>query len=98
MDKDKLCEKLSEHLEIIKKCSITSEHGTVLLATILESRYPYVYPRDSACASMMFRQMAEKDLDSNGDAFSMLKGMAKFIAYVQDESGKWGRYCFLCIS
>ncbi|OHB86757.1 MAG: hypothetical protein A3D13_10680 [Planctomycetes bacterium RIFCSPHIGHO2_02_FULL_40_12] len=91
MDKDKLCEKLSEHLEIIKKCSITSEHGTVLLATILESRYPYVYPRDSACASMMFRQMAEKDLDSNGDAFSMLKGMAKFIAYVQDESGKWGQ-------
>jgi GH15 family glucan-1,4-alpha-glucosidase len=91
MDKDKLCEKLSEHLEVIKKCSIQTEQGTVLLATILESRYPYVYPRDSSSASMLFRQMVEKDLDSNGDAFNILKGMAKFIAYVQDESGKWGQ-------
>lgn len=89
MDKDKLCEKLSEHLEVIKKCSIQTEQGTVLLATTLESRYPYVYPRDSSSASMLFRQMVEKDLDSNGDAFSILRGMAKFIAYVQDESGKW---------
>lgn len=89
MDKDKLCEKLSEHLEVIKKCSIQTEQGTVLLATILESRYPYVYPRDSSSASMLFRQMVEKDLDSNGDAFNILNGMAKFIAYVQDESGKW---------
>ena len=61
------------------------------MATILESRYPYVYPRDSSSASMLFRQMVEKDLDSNGDAFNILKGMAKFIAYVQDESGKWGQ-------
>ena len=91
MDKDKLCEKLSEHLEVIKKCSIQTEQGTVLLATILESRYPYVYPRDSSSASMLFRQMVEKDLDSNGDAFNILNGMAKFIAYVQDESGKWGQ-------
>lgn len=91
MDKDKLCEKLSEHLEVIKKCSIHTGQGTVLLATILESRYPYVYPRDSSSASMLFRQMVEKDLDSNGDAFNILKGMAKFIAYVQDESGKWGQ-------
>ena len=91
MDKDKLCEKLSEHLKVIKKCSIQTEHGTVLLATILESRYPYVYPRDSACASTLFRQMVEKDLDSNGEAFSILKGIAKFMAYVQDECGKWGQ-------
>ena len=91
MDKEKLYEKLSEHLEVIKKCSIQSVHGTVLLATILESRYPYVYPRDSACASMMFRRMVENDLDPHGEAFSILKGIAKFIAYVQEDSGKWGQ-------
>ena len=64
MDKDKLCEKLTEHLEVIKKCSIQTEQGTVLLATVMESRYPYVYPRDSSCASTLFRQMVEKDLDN----------------------------------
>ena len=62
-----------------------------MLATILESRYPYVYPRDSACASMMFRRMVENDLDPHGEAFSILKGIAKFIAYVQEDSGKWGQ-------
>jgi GH15 family glucan-1,4-alpha-glucosidase len=91
MDKDKLCEKLTEHLEVIKKCSIQTEQGTVLLATVLESRYPYVYPRDSSCASTLFRQMVEKDLDPNGDAFSILKGVAKFFANVQEDSGKWGQ-------
>ncbi|MCP5002942.1 MAG: hypothetical protein GY941_03185 [Planctomycetes bacterium] len=59
------------------------------MATILESRYPYVYPRDSACASILFRQMVEKDLDPNGDAFALLKGLAQFISSVQDESGEW---------
>jgi len=89
MDKNSLCEKLSKHLDVITKCSIPTEQGTVLLATILESRYPYVYPRDSACASMLFRQMAEKDLDSDRTAFRLLKGLAQFISFVQDESGEW---------
>ncbi len=89
MDKNSLCENLAKHLEIITKCSITTKLGTVLLATILESRYPYVYPRDSACAATLFRQMVEKDLDPNEDAFKLLKGLAKFISSVQDESGEW---------
>ncbi|MHC4266876.1 MAG: hypothetical protein ACYSTS_00285 [Planctomycetota bacterium] len=89
MDKNRICEKLAKHLEIIAKCSISTKLGTVLLATILESRYPYVYPRDSACASTLFRQMVEKDLDPKGDAFGLLKGLAQFISYVQDESGEW---------
>ena len=89
MEKNSLCEKLSKHLEVITKCSISTELGTVLLATILESRYPYVYPRDSSCASTLFRQMVEKDLDPNGDAFDLLKGLAQFIFSVQDESGEW---------
>ena len=89
MDKNSLCEKLSKHLGVISKCSIATERGTVLLATILESRYPYVYPRDSACASTLFRQMVEKDLDPKGVASNLLKGLAQFISYVQDESGQW---------
>jgi GH15 family glucan-1,4-alpha-glucosidase len=89
MDKNSLCEKLAKHLEIITKCSIKTKLGTVLLATILESRYPYVYPRDSACAANLFRQMVENDIDPNGDAFNLLKGLAKFISFVQDESGEW---------
>jgi len=89
MDKKSLCEKLAKHLDVITKCSIPTEQGTVLLATILESRYPYVYPRDSACASNLFRQMAEKDLDPDGRAFNLLKGLSQFISSVQDESGEW---------
>ena len=89
MDKKTLCEKLAKHLDVITKCSIPTEQGTVLLATILESRYPYVYPRDSACASNLFRQMAEKDLDPDGRAFNLLKGLSQFISSVQDESGEW---------
>jgi len=89
MDKKTLCENLSKHLEIISKCSISTELGTVLLATVLESRYPYVYPRDSACAASLFRQMVEKDFDPSGDAFGLLKGLAQFISSVQDESGEW---------
>lgn len=91
MEKNSLIEKIAEHLEVIKKCSIPSNHGTVLLATLLESRYPYVYPRDNSSASMLFRQMVEKELDPDGDAFSLLKGVAKFIAFVQDENGQWGQ-------
>ncbi|MHC4308101.1 MAG: hypothetical protein ACYSR7_05710 [Planctomycetota bacterium] len=89
MDKNSICEKLSKHLDVISKCSISTEQGTVLLATILESRYPYVYPRDSACASTLFRQMVEKDLDPGGVAYNLLKGLAQFISSVQDESGEW---------
>ena len=89
MDKNSICEKLSKHLDVISKCSISTEQGTVLLATILESRYPYVYPRDSACASTLFRQMVEKDLDPDGVAYNLLKGLAQFISSVQDESGEW---------
>jgi GH15 family glucan-1,4-alpha-glucosidase len=89
MDKNSLCEKLSKHLDVITKCSIPTEQGTVLLATILESRYPYVYPRDSACASILFRKMVEKDLDPDETAFNLLKGLAQFISSVQDESGEW---------
>jgi GH15 family glucan-1,4-alpha-glucosidase len=89
MDKNSLCEKLSKHLDVITKCSIPTEQGTVLLATILESRYPYVYPRDSACASILFRKMVEKDLDPDETAFNLLKGLSQFISSVQDESGEW---------
>ncbi|GJQ58332.1 MAG: hypothetical protein D8M57_05845 [Candidatus Scalindua sp. AMX11] len=91
MEKNILVEKIAEHLEIIKKCSITSNHGKVLLATILESRYPYVYPRDSSSASMLLRQIVEQDLDPSGDAFNLLKGVAQFIAFVQEEDGQWGQ-------
>ncbi|MFQ5963824.1 MAG: hypothetical protein ACE5KZ_06025 [Candidatus Scalinduaceae bacterium] len=89
MDKNDLNEKLSEHLSVISKCTIPSKQGAVLLATFLESRYPYAYPRDNACASMLFRQMVEKDLGPNEDAFNLLKGIAKFMAAVQDEEGEW---------
>ncbi len=89
MDKNSLCEKLSKHMDVIAECSISTEQGTVLLATILESRYPYVYPRDSACASALFRQMTEKGLAPDGVAFNILKGLAQFISHVQDESGEW---------
>ncbi len=89
MDKKSIYKKLSKHLEVISKCSISTERGIGLLATILESRYPYVYPRDSACASNLFRQMVKKDIDPDGVAGNLLKGLAQFISSVQDESGEW---------
>ncbi|GAX61382.1 glucoamylase and related glycosyl hydrolase [Candidatus Scalindua japonica] len=33
--------------------------------------------------------MVGKDLDPNGDAFNLLKGLAQFISFVQDENGEW---------
>jgi GH15 family glucan-1,4-alpha-glucosidase len=38
---------------------------------------------------MLFRQMVEKDLGPSEDAFNLLKGVAKFMASVQDENGQW---------
>jgi len=89
MEKIDLNESLSQHLDVITKCTINSKQGTILLATFLESRYPYVYPRDSACASMLFRKIVEKDLGPCEDTFKLLKGIARFIAYVQDDNGEW---------
>jgi len=89
MDKENLNEKLVEHFAVINKCSISTNIGTVLLATSLDSRYPYVYPRDCACASMLFRQMVEKDLGPDKEAFSLLRGIAQFMAFVQTEEGEW---------
>ncbi|MDY6970673.1 MAG: cyclic nucleotide-binding domain-containing protein, partial [Spirochaetota bacterium] len=42
-----LNKEINKHLDIITQCSIDTDNGSALLATLPDSRYPYVYPRDS---------------------------------------------------
>jgi len=84
-------EEIEHHLNIITKCAIQNERGTALLATTTDSRYPYVYPRDSACASRLLSDICEADISASPQAFSLLEGLARFISSVQRKDGFWGQ-------
>ncbi|MDR4505587.1 MAG: hypothetical protein MRK01_12475 [Candidatus Scalindua sp.] len=50
---------LEAHFKIINACSIeTEDKDRVLLAARPESRYPYFYPRDAACASELLARLS----------------------------------------
>ncbi len=53
-----LNDELSEHMQIILKCTMPSQrYGRLLLASSPENRYPYVYPRDTNWATQLFRRI-----------------------------------------
>ena len=61
---------LEVHFKIIQSCSIESDGGErILLAARPESRYPYFYPRDSACASSLLAYLSTSDLSFTDDAY-----------------------------
>ena len=89
-----LNDRLNGHLEIIGRCTAPSKkYGRLLLASPPESRYPYVYPRDSSCAVQLFRRLAgsRKDYECADRAFTLMESVARFMRDVQAEDGSWGQ-------
>ena len=82
---------INKHLNIISQCTIETEHGSALLATMPGSRYPYVYPRDSACASRLLYKLSTSKLKSGEIAFRLFGQIARFIHKCQREDGYWGQ-------
>ncbi len=85
------------HLDILSQCSIDTERGSALMATLPGSRYPYVYPRDSACASRFLFRLATGTLKSGEIALRLLGEIARYIMNCQRADGYWGqRYGVHC--
>ncbi len=82
---------INRHLNIISQCTVDTEKGSALLATLPGSRYPYVYPRDSACASRLLYKLSNSDLKSGDIAFRLLGEISRFIYNCQREDGYWGQ-------
>ncbi len=79
------------HLDILSQCSIDTERGSALMATLPGSRYPYVYPRDSACASRFLFRLATSTLKSGEIALRLLGEIARYIMNCQRADGYWGQ-------
>ncbi len=61
---------LEAHFKIIQSCSIETDSGErVLLAARPESRYPYFYPRDGACASGLLAYLSTSEFSVSDDSF-----------------------------
>ncbi len=82
---------INRHLDIITQCAVDTESGSALLATLPGSRYPYVYPRDSACASRFLHMLSNSPLKSGDNAFRLLGEISRFIRSCQREDGYWGQ-------
>lgn len=82
---------INTHLDIISQCIIDTGQGGALLATMPGSRYPYVYPRDSACASRFLHKLTSSPLKAGETAFRILGEIARFILGCQREDGYWGQ-------
>jgi CRP-like cAMP-binding protein len=82
---------INKHLNIISQCTVDTDVGSALLATLPGSRYPYVYPRDSACASRFLYKLVISPIKAGDIAFRLLGGIARFILHCQREDGYWGQ-------
>lgn len=86
---------VNKHLDIVLQCTVETPIGVALLASHPESRYPYVYPRDSACASRMLYKIITSKIKSADIAYRYLSEIARFIMNCQRKDGYWGqRYGF----
>ena len=91
---DTLNDELNKHLGVILKCTHRSEkYGRLLLASPPETRYPYIYPRDTSSAVQLFRRLvkSEKGYDTSTRAFEITKSTAYFMKDVQSKEGCWGQ-------
>jgi GH15 family glucan-1,4-alpha-glucosidase len=89
-----LDEQLSHHMDIILRCTLPSKkYGRLLLASPPDSRYPYIYPRDTSCTVQLFRRLAgsRHGYSCAQTAFELMESMAHFMKDVQSESGNWGQ-------
>jgi len=91
---NKLNDQLTHHMGIIEKCTIPSDkYGKLLLASPPDSRYPYVYPRDTSCAVQLFRRLSGSgyEYDVAAEAFDIMKSMAHFMKDALSDNGCWGQ-------
>ncbi len=90
----RLNQQLTEHMDIILRCTAESKkYGRLLLASPPDSRYPYVYPRDTSCAVQLFRRMAGSPhgYDAAPQAFELMQSMATFMKDALSQDGIWGQ-------
>ena len=82
---------LEAHFKIIQSCSIETDGGErILLAARPESRYPYFYPRDGACASGLLAYLSTSDLSIADSAYELLKSIASFVLKILRADGYIG--------
>ncbi len=87
-----LDKELEAHFRLIKSCSVKTDDGeTILLAARPESRYPYFYPRDVACASGLLAYLSTSKLSIADDAYELLEAVANFISKVIRDDGYLGQ-------
>ena len=92
-----LNKEINTHLDIISQCTLETDHGSALLASLPGSRYPYVYPRDCASASRLLYKLGKSRIKSGDLAFTLLHEITRFIMACQREDGYWGqRYGINC--
>ncbi|GJQ58207.1 MAG: hypothetical protein SCALA701_10080 [Candidatus Scalindua sp.] len=91
-DQNELEAELETHFKIIKSCSLeTEDRETVLLAAKPESRYPYFYPRDVACASELLAYLSTSQYTFADDAYKLLGSIAKFVLKALRNDGYLGQ-------
>ncbi len=83
---------LEAHFKIIQSCSVETDGGEkILLAARPESRYPYFYPRDGACASGILAYLSTSELSIADDAYELLKSIANFVLKIIGYDGYLGQ-------
>ncbi len=86
-----LDKELETHFKIIKSCSVKTDGETILLAARPESRYPYFYPRDVACASGLLAYLSTSEFSIADDSYKLLKSVANFVLKVVRDDGYLGQ-------
>ena len=90
----KLNSQLDHHMKKIIKCTtFTENYGRLLLASPPDSRYPYIYPRDTAAAVQLLRRLAisKHHYNVRDQAYELMKNMAFFMKDVLKQYGHWGQ-------
>ncbi|KKM07355.1 hypothetical protein LCGC14_1734780, partial [marine sediment metagenome] len=86
-----LDKELETHFKIIKSCSVKTDGETILLAARPESRYPYFYPRDVACASELLAYLSTSEFSIADDSYKLLKSVANFVLKAIRDDGYLGQ-------
>ena len=83
---------LEAHFRIMQSCSVKTDDGKrILLAARPESRYPYFYPRDAACASGLLAYLSTSGLSIADDAYELLETIASFVLKIIGYDGYLGQ-------
>ncbi len=88
----RLATKVGRHFEAILRCSGASrKYARVLLATPIEGRYPFVYPRDAHAAVEVLSRSAVSPAGYTcaNAAFDIVRSAAHFMKDVQGEDGSF---------